>query len=282
MLRLTGPVRWLLLLLVMPLLAACAEGDRGSVPMPPAARPAVPGAAPADQGIPEIRLIARNASLELTVADIGGAVDAATGIAERAGGFVMGTNVREEEGRRIANISLRVPADRYEQTMAELRGLAQQVEAEHSFAQDVTEEYVDLDARLRNLELLEQRYQDLLQRAVSVEDVLKVQQQLGEVRIQIDQIKGRLQLLQRRVQMSQIELMLRADVGTAFRPLRQVAPAWATSLRSIETLIGILVATWWIWPIGLVFWWVLRLRRRSRAEPPAPAGTATSGGTAPD
>jgi hypothetical protein len=270
----------LLPLLLAALLAlACGSAAPQGAPAPGAApAPSAPGqaGAPSDQGVgvPAERMIARSAKVTMAVADLTASVEAATALANRVGGFATSTSVRgDEDGERTATLALRVPAARYDETMSELRRLALQVDEESGTAQDVTEEYVDLGARLRNLEATEQQYLELLKRAQTVEDVLAVQQRLGEVRTQIDQLKGRLQLLQRRVEMSQIELTMRSD-ASGFRPLRHARSAWASSLRGLEGAIGFLIATWWFWGLIALGWWVIRTvrARRRRRTAPSDAG----------
>lgn len=266
-------------LLLVLTLVGCGSAQPGP-DRAPVAKPAPVGQAGGQAGqsdLPSGRMIARTATLELTVGQIVPAVEAATAMTERMGGFVSSTNIRDEDdGRRVATLSLRVPAERYDEALAELRALAIEVDVERGTAQDVTEEYADLDARLRNLEATEQQYLTLLSRAESVEDVLAVQEQLTEVRTRIDQLKGRIELLQRRVTMSQIDVTMQAESAT-FQPFRYARTAWANSLRGIELAVGFLISTWWLWlVIGFVWWLARAIRRRRRQRPVAPVESTTA------
>jgi hypothetical protein len=282
-----------LLILFAMLATACAQATPGAKPAaPPAAVPApaatsaparaasAPGAgaqvvanspaleSKADSAAPD-RMIIRTGKVNLTVGDVQASVDQTTSLATRLGGFVASSSVRERDGQPSATLSLRVPGARFDDAIRELRGLAIKVDEESSTGQDVTEEFADLGAQLRNQEAAEVQYLELLKRAQSVEDVLKVQQRLTEVRGQIERLKGRMQVLQRRTDLSQIDVTLTASTAE-FQPFRHVREAFMSSLRGIEAAIGAVVATWWVLVLVGVGLWALR-RRGRRSAPAAPA-----------
>lgn len=268
---------WILLVALLMLVVACGQagapgsgGPAASPAQPPAPREATGAEAPAAQPLPE-RMIVRNGRIELTVDHVPGTLETVTALAGRLGGVVLTSEVRERDGQPFATLSLRVPSARYDEAMSELRRLAVKVDAENSNAQDVTEEFADLGLQVRNLEATETQYLELLKRAQSVEDVLRVQQRLGEVRTQIERLKGRMNALQRRSDFSQIDVTLRADT-IGFRPLRYARASWETSLRALEAAIALAVAGWWLWLlIAALVLWTRRRRgpRPSSAPPPA-------------
>ena len=172
-------------------------------PPAPAARPEAQDAAAAPE-----RMIVRSGRLGLRVANMAAGLEGVTALVRRLDGYVASTSVRESDNRQTATLALRVPGGRYDDAVDELRRLAVHVDEESSTGQDVTEEFADLGAQLRNQEAAEVQYLELLKRAQSVEDVLKVQARLTEVRTQIERLKGRQLLLQRRAEMAKIELTL--------------------------------------------------------------------------
>ena len=266
--------RILLFALLTLLLAACGqEGTSGSAGAPaPAAQPRSPEESANSQApgqpAPE-RMIVRNGRIELTVDAVPASVEAVNAVANNVGGIVLNSEVREQDGQPFATLSLRVPSNRYDDAMRELRRLAVKVDAETSNAQDVTEEFAYLALQVRNLEATETQYLDLLKRAQSVEDILKIQQRLGEVRTQIERLRGRMNVLQRRSDFSTIDVTLRST-AVGFRPLRYARESWDLSLRSLEALVAIAVAGWWLWLLiaALVLW--ARRRRTPRPAPPPP------------
>jgi hypothetical protein len=279
-----GCSRWLGVLSVLAvLLSACGSAAPPAQQKNPAA-PAPAGqssTAPASVGgsgaqdaaaTSSDRMIVRSGRISLAVSDVPASVDAATTLARRLDGYVASTNVREDNGQQTATLSLRVPGTRYDEAVRELRSLANRVSEESSTGQDVTEEFADLGAQLRNQQAAEAQYLELLKKAQSVEDVLKVQQRLTEVRTQIERLQGRMQVLQRRADLAQIDLTLAAD-SVGFRPLRYVSTSFAASLQALEVTIGFLIASWWVLlAVGVLIWW---LQRRGRRTPPPSEATSS-------
>src|SRR4051794_30974248 len=160
----------------------------------------VPGADQTTQGLPGIdRMIVRTITLTLAVANVQDAYHAVQRIATEQGGLVGSAQVRQDGERASATVTIRVPTDpaTYQATLERLRTLAQRVIEEQDKAQDVTEEYVDLDGRLRSLRESETSLLGLYQKAERLEDVFAVQRELTTVRGQIEQIEGRRQVLSR-------------------------------------------------------------------------------------
>ncbi|MDO8568002.1 MAG: DUF4349 domain-containing protein, partial [Dehalococcoidales bacterium] len=114
-----------------------------------------------------------------------------------------------KEGERLRGaITLRVPSGDFGNIMKSLAGMAVEVTSQSTSAKDVTEEYVDLSAKLRNLEATEQQLLKIMQQAVKIEDILNVQRELTNTRSQIEQIKARTQYLERTSTTSLININL--------------------------------------------------------------------------
>ena len=156
---------------------------------PPAPTPAPAPMAPSvivqnGGGLPsasEERMIVRNGDISLVVEDVIKSRDEIARIAIRLGGFVVSSSISGEEQDRRGVISIRVPDDEFERTLAELRGLAVRVTSESTISRDITEEYVDLQARLNNAEATEGQYLALLDKATDVEDILRIYDSLSRV-----------------------------------------------------------------------------------------------------
>lgn len=175
--------------------------------------PSVGGAAPEEGGnlpLPQLadRKIIRTATLELEVEDVGAAVQKVESAAITAGGFVSESTVfvqeppEPEDGdeapperTQTATVTIRVPAEAYANVMSQLRGIASEVRSESSQASEVTEEFTDLQSRLRNLEATEGQYLKLLEQAETIPDILTVQDRINSVRLEIEQVQGRINLL---------------------------------------------------------------------------------------
>jgi hypothetical protein len=220
----------------------------------------------------EERMIVRNGDMSLVVEDIVGARDEIAQLAVRSNGYVVSSRISGEEQDMRGWISIRVPDDKFEQTLAELRELAVRVTSESTDSRDVTEEYVDLQSRLRNAEATESQYLALLEKAIDVEDILNIYDSLSRVRNEIEQIKGRMQYLERTSSMSLITVNLRPEATT--KSLVRVGWSALEALKSAVRGIVIFgqwlgtIAIWvlifipiWGTILGIIYW----RRRRKRA-----------------
>ncbi|MGQ9458439.1 MAG: DUF4349 domain-containing protein [Anaerolineae bacterium] len=214
------------------------------IPMPPAA-----------EG--EERMLIRTAQLSITVTDTAKAVQEAKAVAEGLGGYVTSSQMYKQGERLYATMVLRVPAERFDDALDQIKALAVEVERESVQGTDVTEEYVDLQARLRNLELTEKELQQLLtevrERTQKAEDVLAVYRELTEIRGQIEQLKGRMQYLERQVDFSGIDLNIAPHVLST--PV--VEPGWKPLVTLREASRSLVKALQWL--VDAAIWLVVFL-----------------------
>jgi hypothetical protein len=153
-------------------------------------------------------MIIRNGVMQLVVTDIGDAIQQITDLAGNNGGFVVNSNIQETQNRLYGNISIRVLSSRFDDTLKALRALAVDVKSESTSGQDVTEEYTDLAAKLRNLEAAEAQLLELMKQTGSVTEILQVQNQLVQTRGEIEQTKGRMQYLEESSDLALIQVTL--------------------------------------------------------------------------
>ncbi len=180
------------------------------VETPPAPVPA-PAPKPAnggDQTIDADRMIIRTANMQLVVDDVRDTIDKITQLAQDREGYVVNSSSWKEGERVVGQITIRVPSADFNYAMSVLRSMAVEVNSETTSAQDVTEEYVDLEAKLRNLEATETQLLKLMAQAIKVEDILNVQRELSRVQQDIERTKGRMQYLERTSSMSLIQVTL--------------------------------------------------------------------------
>ena len=111
-------------------------------------------------------------------------------LATHLSGFVVGSHASgSDERMQSAQVTVRIPADHFEEARSQVRAIAKSVEQDIIEARDVTREYVDQEAALRNACAEEQQYLLILKRAASVKDVLEVSSKLAEVRAHIDELQ---------------------------------------------------------------------------------------------
>ncbi|MBA7676947.1 hypothetical protein ES703_85193 [subsurface metagenome] len=176
----------------------------------PAPTPA-PAPSPVNGGdltIDADRMIIRTANMQLVVDDVRNTIDKITDLAQNLEGYVVNSSSWKEGERVVGQITVRVPSSDFHYAMSVLRSMAVEVNSETTSSQDVTEEYVDLEATLRNLEATEAQLLKLMEKAVKVEDILNVQRELSRVQQDIERTKGRMQYLERTSAMSLIQVSL--------------------------------------------------------------------------
>jgi hypothetical protein len=215
----------------------------------------------------EERKIVKTGYITLEVEDIAESMDKVADMADEMGGYVVSSDKREYETGVSGSIRIRVPSERFEEAFNRLRQFALAVPYENTEATDVTEEYVDLEARLRNLEATEAQYLALLEKAEEVEDMLMVQRELSNVREEIERIEGRMLYLERTSDMALIEINLQETKGLsapwsasgAFKTAVRGLTAFGRGLATLFIWLGVFC---WVWIPPLVIW----LRRRRRAK----------------
>lgn len=196
------------------------------------------------------RMVIKNAEVDLLVNDTSAALDQVLGVSSDVGGYVLNMTSWEEEGFKLAKVTLRMPADRYEEALRRLRRIGQ-VQKESSAGEDVTDQYVDLQSQLRNAEATAERLRSFLDKATKVEEALAVNENLKAVEAEIEQIKGRLNYLGDRAAYSTISIYLNPQRPTptptpTLTPTPTPTPAaWnpgRTAVRASGVLVDILKA----------------------------------------
>ncbi|WKZ48296.1 MAG: DUF4349 domain-containing protein [Anaerolineales bacterium] len=161
------------------------------------------------------RMIVKNADIRLMVEDTNVAIDRSLQIVGDAGGYIVSSRVWYQDyygnSLKYASVTIGVPVDEFENVMRRLRGLAVQVLDENATGEDVTDQYVDLQSQLTNLESTRARIQEFLKDAKTVDEALRVNQELANIEAQIEQIKGRMNYLTDRSAFSTITINLEPE-----------------------------------------------------------------------
>jgi len=220
------------------------------------------------------RKIVRTSSLELVVAKPAEAAEKIRALAERVGGFLVSSEIRGDQDISGGSLTIRVPAAQFEQARAEIRKLGLRVESERIEAQDVTKQYVDQGANLRNLRAEEAQYLAILKQAKTVKDTLEVSEKLSGVRGQIELQQAEFDALSKQIETVAITVSLRAEAearvfGLNWRPLYQAKLGFRDGLDGLATYASTMIAIVFFLPTimlwlativagGVVGWRVLR------------------------
>jgi len=157
------------------------------------------------------RLIVRNASLSLVVPDTQAALDEINALVKELDGYVVQSNVTHYQEGLQASVTFRIPAESLDAALARIRKMASEVRSENVSGQDVTEEYVDLQSRLRHLQATEARLLEFLDEAEDTKAALAVYDQLRQVQAEMEQVKGRIQYLEQSAAMATVDLDITPD-----------------------------------------------------------------------
>lgn len=249
--------------------------DSGGVAFEEAAVEALP-AEPGSNQLPasQPRLIIRTADMSIIVTDTEEALDRLVKMATDNGGWVVNSSVYQySDTAKTGNITLRVPAEGFDSALEAISAMSVEVTNLSTSGQDVTEEFVDLSARLENLEATAVRVRNFLDDATTVEEALAVNQELSRLEGEIESFKGRIQFLSQSAAFSTISVNITPDelsqpieVG-GWRPngiVRDALEALVDALQGLATFAIWLVI--YFLPIaliiGLPLWLVVRFVRR--------------------
>jgi hypothetical protein len=245
--------------------------------------PTQPGATP----VPGAPKIVRTGELRVNVGKGGFdvAFDRVASIAAAHGGFVAGSSTSSTGKARSGELTVRVPADRFDAARRDLAALGK-VEYQALRGEDVSGQLVDYDARLKSLAAQEEALRGLLGKATAVGEVLQVQNSLFDVRQQIEQLTAQKQNLEQSASLSTIQVSIfEPGAGFEAQPVQEdkgLAHAFRRAADGAVAVIGgMIVVVGWAVPLvalALILWGVSRLFRRRR---PRPGGSGPAAPTAP-
>lgn len=192
------------------------------------------------------RKILRNAEVSLEVASPEDAQRKITSIAELLGGFVVTSESKQRDtgdpARQELQVSLvvRVPAQQFGSALDQIRATGSRVIQEKVTGQDVTEEFIDLEARIKTQKALELQFLEIMKQANKVVDALEVQRQIADVRTEIEKLEGRKRFLENRASLSTITVNLQTHTAIAVNTSgfgRTVRDAVADSVNVATTIV---------------------------------------------
>jgi hypothetical protein len=302
------------LVLMLIFLTACAASPKATAPLPaegvqpmfveapaaPQERSAAYGGGAGSEAYTlqqpsQERLVIQNVDLTIVVADPKAKVEAVAALAKTMGGFVVSSNIYQsytDNGVPVpeASMTIRVPAERLEEALTEIKSDTVEVRTENRSGQDVTKEYVDLKSRLRTYEDAEEQLRTILEEKTSPEEVLDVFNQMMYYREQIELIKGQMQYYEEAAALSAINLTIIAQEKV--QPLE--IGGWrlqGTARDAVQTLINfiqgfvrfviwlaiaiipisliVLLLLWALWKLFRFVWRFLFPHRKTHiSEPP--------------
>jgi hypothetical protein len=222
-------------------------------------------------------------SLQVGKGSLNGTISRATDVVTRHRGiYVSASTSVPDDGPANGQVTFRVPVEAFETTLRELKGLGA-YRGEQSSSEDVTSQYVDLNAQLAAWRAQERVYLRLLDRAKSIAEVISVQNQLEPVQSNINRLQGQVDFLRDQSAYSTLQLDL-TEPGAAARaePSNRFARAWATATDGLAVMgAAALVVLVWLLPVGAVALLLRPALRGARRLRLLPAGTGPTAPPAP-
>ncbi|MEN6555113.1 MAG: DUF4349 domain-containing protein [Anaerolineaceae bacterium] len=237
------------------------------------------------------RLVIKQASMRVSVADPSQAARSVMSMAEAMGGYVVNSNQwnsTDSSGKAYTqtSIMIRVPAERLDEAMQKIREMAADAKngvlSENVNGQDVTSEYVDSQSRLRNLEAAEQQLVQLLDSATDLEYTLEIFRELTKIRSDIEVLQGRIKYLEESAALSSVTVEFVAEASLQpiqigpWKPTGEAKKAVQSLIRSAQKVgTGLIwfVITWvpFLLPIGLIIYLIVRGSKKRKAARKAAA-----------
>lgn len=199
------------------------------------------------------RKIIRNADIQIECGVPTEVQQKVEAIAQSYGGFVVESqqSMSDERAatRDIVTITMRVPAEKFAAAIEDVRKTGDRVISETIKGQDVTEEFIDVEARLKAKKALEEQFMEIMKRANTVGEALDVQRQLGDVRAEIEKIEGRKRFLENQASLSTIKIRLQTPAalahsssGFGYRLMEALATGFDFALSFVLGIVTLLIA----------------------------------------
>lgn len=225
----------------------------------------------------EERLVVEESSMSIVVTSVREISDKIIDHAKSVGGYMVSTSLINPEEAPFATVVVRIPAENFRAALDYFRSLAVKVTSENIRGTDVTDEYVDIEARLATLEKTKTKFEEIMERATEVQDILDVQRQLIYIQDQIDNLKGRQKYLEQTAKLSKITVYLSTDEYAlpyapteTFRPKAIFKLAVRSLVRTLRSVARALIwigvyAVVWI-PVGLIVFFIWRWKKKRGTE----------------
>ncbi len=210
----------------------------------------------------------KNGGLEFESIDIKKDYKTITGLLSASGAYIENENQNRTYGKINYELTIRVPAVYYDTLYQAMVGVVKKIDKKYSQVQDVTEQYYDLETRIKNKKVLETRYLKLLDRASEIKDILEVEKKISDVRVEVEKMEGKLRYLKKKIGFSTIQLSFYQWVPTGENEILKdsfFSKLWNAFKTGWNGLLSFIVVLISIWPFILIAfgitYGIIRLRK---------------------
>jgi len=221
------------------------------------------------------RMVTKDTNLSLKVKDVKVTLDKIDNKTKEMNGYMVNSSMNQPGEVVSGNITIRVPTEKRDEMIKSLGELAVKVVSESVYGRDVTDQYTDIETRLKILESTKNKYQEIINRAIIVGDILSAQRELMNLQIQIDNLKGSKKYLEESVKLTRIAVYLSTDElalpyapDNEWRPMqifKEAVRSMVGVARSIGSLIiYVIVFLPVLIPIGVIIWIVRKKKLEAK------------------
>lgn len=244
-------------------------GEAGLAPVP------APTSAPGAGSVIVTRII-KTGYITIEVKDVTASVDALKNMVTAKGGYLSSSSISEGYNKRLTGtVILRVPQAEFDTTLAGVKAIGT-VKSVSTQGEDVTEEYVDLEAQKTSYQNQLTQYNAIMKKAINVSDVIEIQQQIDRVQTKLNQLEGRMRYLNSRLDLSTITVTLQepepvgGDTGYDFiTTINEAIDGFIGSIKAIIVLFAALIP--WLIVLSGIGYVIYRLFKRNPPAAKAPA-----------
>ena len=213
------------------------------------------------------RKLIKNGELSFETSDVKKTKAAIDAICKELNAYISHENQNNYDTELRYNQTIRVSADKFDLLIQKIESEANKIDSKNINTQEVTEEFIDVEARLKTKKELEARYREILKQAKTVTEILSIEGQIGQVRGEIESMEGRLKYLSSQVAYSTLNLSYYETIGTDFGFGSKLGKALGSGW---DYFLAFLIGVVNVWPflilIALVIWLAFRWDKRRRKK----------------
>ena len=195
------------------------------------------------------RKIITNSNFSLLVKNVTESIDKIKAKVTQASGYAIDSNIRRGETYESADLTLRIPSNKVDEISAYLRSISVKVVSENVSGNDITDQYVDIEGRIRELQAVKAKLEQIMNSASGSDEMLRVFRQINDINTQIDSYKGQLTYMDRASATSRLTVALSTDeLSLPYSPAQPWRPevVFKTAVRSLLTTLQS-IGTFIIW-----------------------------------
>lgn len=219
--------------------------------------------------------IIKTANISMEVMDYAKAKKLIDSIIIRNKAYVVSEGFQQSDVQLGNNMEIKVPATGFVGLLKSLSSVAKRVDYQNIYTQDVTEEYIDVKTRMENKRKVEKTYLDLLRKTSNIEDILKIENKLGEIRAEIESAEGRMRYIDHQVDLSTVSLYFYQKLEFKYTP-EELPSFWQKVKEALHAgwkgIVWVLIFFMKIWPVWVItaivylVWWKTMGQRQKKSE----------------